>query len=537
MALRQPTSARANCALRRETRDRPHIDPRVHSEAIPESADHIFQSPNGSQPQRVLGPSVLSDFGSLNTVPRSSTKEDELHHNIEDAIDELDSLDEGLHAFREPSFQQLSQRSDQSVGAILPVHDGLGTFSPLRTPLNNRAQSPNSSIPRLFHEAQLEASPRLFMSPRSAVKQQSGEQWRLQDTTFERVERWRLEQSSYMPGDMESEDRRVDEFRFSKKTKSLRGRRKRSAQSSQTSDRDALWQRLADKLLRQLIGIDDPTLFIIFGEYLPEKTGVDFHPSKASTELSCEEGAQNSTENRQSRLLRRLKEKLSEQLGLNIPDMPKLDPLDLDYAGIPINWISNRRRDENLLISDDIHKDCLNFPPTLGAQKPKPPSEMSNAVEIPGPTGSDQDSPTTEKDCHWTQGTGLRNVLRFLCRRFLIHGASLQENNRSNIATSCSPETIRRAAVIQQHHPLVSAPKRSKASLNQSSRIRLCPGRSNPVVPGRSLKRRSSGYLSLSTKRSCRPTTDRVSRNYWDMGESMVTSSAIFAGIGAWGEL
>ena len=537
MALRQPTTAGPNYALRRDTRDRSDTDLRLQTEAIHENVDHLYQYPNGRQPQQVLGPSILSDFGSLNTVPRSSTNEDELHHNIEDAVDELDSLDEGLHAFREPSFQQLSRRCDQSVGAILPVHDGLGTFSPLRTPFNNRARSRNNSIARLDHEAKLEASLRPLMSRWSGVEEQSGEQRRLQDTAFERIEKWRLEQSSYMLTEMESEEKRVEEFPCSKKMKSLKDRRKRKAQPSQTSDHDTLWQRLADRVLRQLIGIDDATLFIIFGEYLPEEPVLDSCASKASAELPYGVEAQTATENGQSRLLRRLRERLSAQIGLDIPDMPELAPLELDYAGIPISWISNRRRDEKLPISDDTHKDCLRFPPTLGAQKPEPPRKVSNAVEVPESAGSDQDSPVVEKEYHWAQGTGLRNVLRFLCRRFLIQGAGIRENNRSNIATSCSPETIRRAAVIQQHHPLVSAPKRSKASLNQSSRIRLSTRGSNPVAPGRSLKRRSSGYLSLSTKRSCRPTNDGVSRNYWDMGESMATSSAIFAGTGAWGEL
>ncbi|MCJ1325008.1 hypothetical protein MMC10_001670 [Thelotrema lepadinum] len=539
MALRQPTIAHANYAPSRETRDRSYTDQELRTGALCEHTNH--RRPQ----QQVLGPSILSDFGSLNSVPRSSPREEELRHNIEDAVDELDSLDEGLHAFREPLVQQLSRRSDHSVGAILPVHDGLGTFSPLRTPFNRRARSPNSVLPSLEREANLGTSLRPVASPRSAVGQQSGQPLGLEDTTLERIEKWRVEQSSYLLAEMESEEKRIEESQLGETIKSLQDRRKRSAQSSQSppeADCDTLWQRLADQVLRRLVGIDDPTLFIIFGEYLPEEIPPNFVPSKASAEPSYRVEAQNPTANGQTRLLKRLKERLqrlSEQIVLDVSDMPELDPLELDYAGIPINWISSKRKKENLAISDETSKNCPKFPPTFRDQKPKPPSKVSSAAKSPESASDDQDSvvgSAVGKE-YWTQISGLRSVLRYLCRRFLVQGAGLQEQTRSKIATSNSPETMRRAAVIQQHHPLVSAPKQSKTSLHRSSRVRLSPGGSHRVVASRALKRRSSSYVSLSTKRSCRPTSDGGSRNYWDIGESIATSSAVFAGVGAWGEL
>lgn len=78
---------------------------------------------------RTAGLSRFSEFGSLDTAARSDQDGDE-GTNL-GTEEELDSLDDGLRAFHEPSeYGAAPSKLLESGETVLPTHDGLGGFLP-----------------------------------------------------------------------------------------------------------------------------------------------------------------------------------------------------------------------------------------------------------------------------------------------------------------------------------------------------------------------------------------------------------------------
>jgi len=78
---------------------------------------------------RTAGLSRFSEFGSLDTAARSDQEDD--NGTFLGTEEELDSLDDGLHAFHEPSEHGVpAARLQESGDTVLPNHDGLGSFFP-----------------------------------------------------------------------------------------------------------------------------------------------------------------------------------------------------------------------------------------------------------------------------------------------------------------------------------------------------------------------------------------------------------------------
>ncbi|KAI5211425.1 hypothetical protein E4T38_01503 [Aureobasidium subglaciale] len=215
-----------------------------------------------SQTSHIQHPPGFSDFGSLETGDRSKqkqAKEDEEDvtcqgTEIDDEDEELDSLDDGLHAFH-PPFSL-----DQSGGAVLPNHDGMGSFPALYHNNNNdnvqehlwqferynpsnrrRAQRRRSSVQRKF----------------DALEEQETDK---QEEKRLRIETWRLEQSRAVLEEIEKETRRRRrELSIVSRTNST------AAPSTET---ESFWQRVTRRVIKDLMGLDDTTLSVIFGEEL-----------------------------------------------------------------------------------------------------------------------------------------------------------------------------------------------------------------------------------------------------------------------------
>ena len=542
MAFRPPTLAPTRHTPNRREDTAPSDSFRV--ETLDAERRHLYQPSKRRRPsldQQHIGPSILSDFGSLNTVPRSECEESELRHNTEDVVDEFDSLDDGLHAFREPFFQTPSQQSDPSVGAILPAHDGLGTFSPLRTPFDDRARSPARHFPIIAptveSHARLQSVAPLGTSSDGLAKELP----QLDGTRFDRIEKWRLEQSNYLLAEIEKEKGRSEESHISKsqnRQQEDQTARYQSAQFPVEPHCETTWQQLAHHVLRGLMGIDDSTLFVIFGEDPPGDEILHSKTPKLSDKASRAEESGFFIGRSQVFLLRRLKERLqnlAQQLTPNARTWSEIDSLGFDYAGIPINWISNRGPDEKSPSAGSMKMDDLNFLPTLQQDLPKTSDRDNNATKLDEAMSSEKDRVATGRE-YWAQVSGLRSILRLLYRRFLNGSSLSQGQTQANLATSYSPETLRRAAIIQQHHPLVSSPKSKKTNPDRSFRFQSSfEGSNYPVLPG-TLKRPITSCASMSTKRSRLPRSDGASRNYWDLRDSAATSSAVFAGVGTWAE-
>jgi hypothetical protein len=135
-------------------------------------------------------------------------------------------------------------------------------------------------------------------------------------------------------------------------------------------------------------------------------------------------------------------------------------------------------------------------------------------------------------------------VFRYLRNRFSHRGS----NADSHSPPSRRPpqDASRRAAIIRQHHPLVArAHSRSQAQVRRQSQHSTHQpgptGLSSPLL--RQQFRRPSSSCSQSAKLSAissRRTLTGSSRNYWDIGGSVDSGSAIApvgAGLGSWGDV
>jgi hypothetical protein len=87
------------------------------------------QTTSTERTPRTAGLSRFSEFGSLDTAAQSDQDGDV--GTFLGTEEELDSLDDGLHAFHEPSeYGAPASRLLQSGETVLPTHDGLGEFQP-----------------------------------------------------------------------------------------------------------------------------------------------------------------------------------------------------------------------------------------------------------------------------------------------------------------------------------------------------------------------------------------------------------------------
>src|ERR1700734_3986073 len=142
MAFRQPTAAPSR-HLSLETPGHPEsstLPPSEYNNGIEQSQEWVLFSPlhddsttrthttttTTATTQRTAGLSRLSNIASFDTAVRSGRLESSVLEDEGPEDKELDSLDDGLQAFREPSIYRIP--SSQSPGAVLPTHDGLGTF-------------------------------------------------------------------------------------------------------------------------------------------------------------------------------------------------------------------------------------------------------------------------------------------------------------------------------------------------------------------------------------------------------------------------
>lgn len=309
MAFRVPTQA-----PRRQTVQSPPQD--VSSSSLPhsipddESTQWVLFSPSQNPSNATLTrsasterPSRLSDFGSFGTPTRSVTgaqDDDDDDDGDDDADDgdgddvlesldedgtELDSLDDGLHAFPDPGVAQAppSPRWDQGAPAVLPAHDGLGSFMASSQPVQDQLWQHERFNPH--HRSELR--PRRMSSIRRHLNTVAeAEEIDTERERWKRIEKWRLDQSRAMMQEVEQEthrrrrsslasrasDRSAARSFASGRLQDIPETRKAEISSGTPSQEyESLWQKITRKLIRDLIGLDDSLLSIILGESLPEE--------------------------------------------------------------------------------------------------------------------------------------------------------------------------------------------------------------------------------------------------------------------------
>ncbi|CAF9936807.1 hypothetical protein IMSHALPRED_010908 [Imshaugia aleurites] len=517
------------------------------------------------------GLSRLSDFGSLD--PNPAQDEGVPCRPTNDSIDDdedLDSLDEGLHAFHEPSSINRSGLFEASA-SILPRHDGLGTFPTSSPPLQEQ----------LWHFEQFNPRKRSIGPARhrriSSVQRridaiEDQDVASIEAETRERIERWRAEQSRVLLDEIEKETRRRRASVRSQRaemTPGIAGLEQiikdsvaehagheatdgpLSASSPAVEDSESVWQRITRRVIRDFIGIDDNLLSIIFGESLPtEKPDgsppAELSPSSSSQldnslPVSAGTGWERRLLDRLSRELGILLQQLTEHPGAFSALSPTFNPSTSDYAGMPITVPTSSKSQPKPSTPTANSAASFDFRPTL--QDASFPAQTAAAdsthaalwgiEEEPAPT-----TPADDRD-YWEQTPDIKTVFRFLHNRFTTQRRPATASKPPlNIATTSTPDSLRRAAIIRQYHPLVS---RAAATWEQ----RHAHARRHSLLRRRSGSSCASSIIGSARRMGLRGgSLGSSSRNYWDIGGSAVGSgggSAIGVGggggMGAWGEV
>lgn len=541
MAFQQSTAPRPiaiNKAQSQDSSSHAQLRPTVE-----DSQEWILFTPSnaestitGTQTSHTAGVSRLSDL-SLNTAGRSGRIDPS---NLDEEATEdgdLDSLDDGLHAFREPPLYPTT--SNQTQGPVLPTHDGLGTFPASSAPVLEQLWQHEAYNPKRKHDGQHRrpSSVQRRLDTIDEIELQASEEKRM------RIEKWRIEQSQALLEEVERETRRslrrgsrlstYQETSASINDDVLGSTPRQSDYISRTAEDDAdsepFWRRITRKFIRDVIGIDDPLLSVIFGESLPEE--VENTPSSSGHLPTIPEQTPEG-ETDDSTWRDRLLQRIARELGVFVhqlsphPGAFTIYSRSPDYAGMPVTMPQPKPRTviPSSTVDTQVRETITstlspNFPPTF-----RDPShaESWGFKEDPVSNSSPLDSSLSlqrERE-YWERELDLKMVFRYLRDKFVTRPTA----QSSEAANQKLEDAATRAAIIRQHHPLVARAQRSPVRLRRESRA--------------SVRRPTSSCASESVRSSRKASLVRSgsSRNYWDIGGS-VGSGSILASGGAWGEV
>ncbi|EKV11495.1 hypothetical protein Pdw03_2379 [Penicillium digitatum] len=527
---------------------------------------------------RTVGPERLSDFGSFAAIQSISgaAANDDDENALDDQLDEdgteLDSLDDGLHAFRAPELAPASlTRFDQGPPAMLPAHDGLGSFqassqavqdqlwqheqyNPQRPAYGHLHRRRNSSVQR--HLDTVEEGDANF----------ERERW-------QRIEEWRMDQSRALLQEIERETRQrrsslnsqsslhhsIDHSTQTRVSDVLL--RDISLSKDVSEDDDSFWRRITRTVIRDLIGIDDSLLSVIFGETLPldAQSRTQEDPLDMETLLAREpEPEFGDSSLWQAKVLQTIAHELGilvhqlcEHPGAFSTYYQMTKDISAEYAGMSLHRlaeseISQQPAESTVSISADTTGASMlspQFLPTLRGSNRDHEAQWGIDED---PKRSEQLPESTKRQHeseYWESGLDVMMVFRYLRNRFSRRGYMPNETNTPT--SPCLPQDAsRRAAIIRQHHPLVARAYSQSQTPNrrasQFSGVSNTAGVSSPLVrphprrPGSSCASQSAKLSAISSRR----TMTSSSRNYWDIGGSETNSAiGVGAGLGNWGEV
>lgn len=510
----------------------------------------------------------LSELGSLETHVRSqpvtSTAEEGegtcQGTEVEDDGAELDSLDDGLRAFSHDPFSSTPYQLDQSGGTLLPTHDGLGTFTSSaglqeqlwqferHNPHRRRHIRRRSSLQRRIDEVEEEQE----LDPA--------------DEKMARIEKWRLEQSKAVVDEIEKETRRRRR-RMSKMSGISRVTEASSAipesiaaqsvpgeepiiyeepemvKSEGQEPSESWWQRITRRVIQDLIGLDDTTLSVIFGEELAAGPTPTLTPNQSSPLATAAAAESRVTfRDHDHSWEAKLMERIAKELGVLVNQMSEHDGafstyrqmqhLTTDYAGLPTQQSSakqpslrQQRRKASTLNSDKPSSESL-FEPTMPQQanSSEPDTSLWGIEEEPAHPSTAEAAREKQEREYWERDIDVSMIFSYLRRRF---SSSTQPQTTTPPPAPAGPlpaswatstESQRRAEQIRRQHPLVSRAAERAASQNKRRDSLLRRHQMQKRVTG------SSSCASQSTKRSRRSRDAGSSRHYWDLGHSATGS-------------
>lgn len=596
MAFRLPTQAPSRPQVSFSRPERPTLDIKPLSQQQDDDAQEwVLFSPSQAtstartrtasteRTARTAGLSRLSDFGSLNAATHD-VHDEASEVLLEEDATELDSLDDGLHHFRDSHVQD-------ATNPVLPAHDGLGSFlasdqlaqqrlwqyeqyNPQR--LENVAHTRRSSVQRHLETVEEQES------------QADRDRW-------QRIEKWRTDQNKILMQEIERETKRRQ--RLSSRTSLATSRRSEtdildsisetramdtssSTESSSTqrdSPEESFWRRITRRVIRDLIGIDDSILSVILGESLvaapvnlSQSENASF-PTLSEIDREMKDTSEMSGENTlwQERLLQRIARELGilvhqiwEHPGAFSTYLRNDGPADY-YAGMPISRSEAALTSQTSLpvsnSSTTFSTFSPHFTPTLrnpvtteyAAQWGIEDDEIAPDAS-PQPMAAEEplseSARLNQEHDYWERELDIMVVFRYLKNRFRRGDPGHTSANPPGHSTQ---DASSRANVIRQNHPLVArAHARSQAQYQRQQQLRT-PGLSGLAGPASPItrhrfRRPSSSRASQSTKLSAKRTHAGLgsgsSRHYWDIGGSVGSGSAVVsvggpAGVGAWGEI
>lgn len=564
--------------------------------------------------QPTPGRSRISDIGSLQTIAHSDNlysepaNSDVLEEDdtIEDDA-EFDSLDSHL-----PDFLHRGQQGGNAQSTtIFPGHDGLGSFRLDTQGLSTEMQDTMYQFERY--------NPRRVKRRRESLElgQLALESEEAQEADRRRrIEDWRLEQSRVLLQEIQKETRRRRESNVSALTGGLRRGSQvfvdaeaedaalstagdptpdASMAGTEWHDQDAsemdlgageaeeagYWTRITRSVIRDLMGIDDKLLCVLFGEALPEDMDLDTD-DLSSTPRAAAPGS-NVAEPESSWQLQLL-DRMARELGdlvnqLSAHPHPgafstytRMQQMPLPYAGLPVipeaaaapahhpsiqatptatepteaKRHAPSRRSSNA--EESIMPSMPKFQPTLQAVPHAQPMNIprTKAADGPGEASVPEKLTGTFTQQEWEQDLDIKLVFRYLRNRFTSSRAAAtnptgHSPSHPHNTSSAQDAAARAAARVRQHHPLV----RGVHSHQRRTSFKV----SVPAGTQGQLVRHASSCASQSTKRSGRRGSMSVSsrhssRHYWDIGAregagSIGTGSMIASTgpMGSWGEV
>lgn len=574
MAFHQPTRQTAQRTFYPRAEDDVRQAPQPAVSAVEESQTWVLFSPaNDAQTttsyltsthrtESTPGRSRLSDLGSLHTVARSDSI-DQQQFPSSNAVDdeeeeddaELDSLDSHLPEFRStPNVYS----STHGLAPIVPAHDGLGSFRVDHDGMGQDVQN------RLFAFEQY--NPRRVKRRRESLElaqiEMEGHQEQEMDK-MRRIEAWRLEQSRCLLEEIQKETRRRRRSVASTQLGTDKGEGIASTHDIETSrhevtDEDDAWHdqqasdlgesesilgRITRKVIRDLMGIDDKMLSILFGESLPDEDDLSSTP-KASTMMREDHQDTIMTGSKDESWQLKMLERIAKELGSfvhQISEHPgafatftRMQQMPIPYAGLPPILESTNDIGQSSVAQNVPTTTIPEFKPTI-----TPPSRPIDVLNAKASSGNPQatshiqgDRPANDAaftQNEWEQDLDVRLVFRYLRSRFVSRSNSTGSiSGNPHLATSSNQDVAAKAARVRQHHPLVSkarpAERRSFRATTPSS----------PV-----LFRHASSCASQSTRKSLRRSSCS-SRHYWDIGAGSVGTGSLIAAagpMGSWGEI
>ncbi|KAL7623464.1 hypothetical protein AAE478_007146 [Parahypoxylon ruwenzoriense] len=506
------------------------------------------------------GRSRLSDIGSFDPIarPGASVEQRQPGSFVDTAAQddeddaELDSLDSHLPEFRStPSFYDSSPAFFHAT-PVVPAHDGLGSFRLGQDGMGIDIQE------RLYAFEQY--------NPRRARRRDSLdlaqvelENERAQEMEkMRRIESWRLEQSRYLLEEIQKETRRRRRSAANISASDHLEGNARDASSDKVdqsqdwhdhteneteADRESIWGRITRKVIRDLMGIDDKLLSILFGEALPDEEDLSSTPkaSPATTPVSQQNTDAPMEGGSDSGWQLKMLERVATELGLlinRISEHPgafstfsRVQQTSLPYAGLPS--IPESANDTTFNAKTNESPTTIpEFRPTIGDQArpidvPHAPRPLSSATSNSQVKLDNSGAAFTQEE--WEQELDVRLVFRYLRSRFMGRSNSAAgASGTPNLASSSAQDMAAKAARVRQHHPLIS---RSRPAERRKSKATV------PLSP--LLFKHGSSCASQSTRKSVKKSSCSSSRHYWDIGGSVGTGSMIATTgpMGSWGEV